>query len=90
MFYFHCCHVQFLWWKEDKIDFFREPLSWVGYSLFTGTIVITAIRHNYSNLIDGNASKPYISKMHNVQETQKTVSKQTRNRVFATSKMPFL
>ena len=24
-------------------------------------------------------------KMHNVQETQKTVSKQTRNRVFATS-----
>ena len=35
--------------------------------------------------IDGNASKPHISKMHNVQETQKTVSKQTRNRVFATS-----
>ena len=35
--------------------------------------------------IDGNASKPYISKMHNVQETQKNVSKQTRNRVFATS-----
>ena len=34
---------------------------------------------------DGNASKPHISKMHNVQETQKTVSKQTRNRVFATS-----
>ena len=24
--------------------------------------------------IDGNASKPAISKMHNVQETQKTVS----------------
>ena len=35
--------------------------------------------------IDGNASKPHISKMHNVQETQKTVAKQTRNRVFATS-----
>ena len=35
--------------------------------------------------IDGNASKPHISKMHNVQETQKTVSKQTRNRLFATS-----
>ena len=32
--------------------------------------------------IDGNASKPHISKM---QETQKTVSKQTRNRVVATS-----
>ena len=30
-----------------------------------------------------NASKPHVSKMHNVQETQKTVSKQTRNRVFA-------
>ena len=27
--------------------------------------------------IDGNASKPRISKMHNVQETQKAVSKQT-------------
>ena len=37
--------------------------------------------------IDGNASKPHISQMHNVQETQKTVSKQTRNIfiVFATS-----
>ena len=35
--------------------------------------------------IDGNASKPDISKMHNVQETQKTVSKQTRNIVFAAS-----
>ena len=35
--------------------------------------------------IDGNASKPHISKMHNVQETQKNVSKQTRNRMFATS-----
>ena len=32
-----------------------------------------------------NASKPHISKMDNVQETQKTVSKQTRYRVFATS-----
>ena len=32
-----------------------------------------------------NASKPHISKMHNIKETQKTVSKQTRNRVFATS-----
>ena len=30
-------------------------------------------------------SKPHISKMHHVQETQKTVSKQTRNRVFVTS-----
>ena len=35
--------------------------------------------------IDGNASRPHISKMHNVQETLKTVSKQTRNRIFATS-----
>ena len=35
--------------------------------------------------IDGNASKPHISKMHNVQETQNTVSKQTINIVFATS-----
>ena len=35
--------------------------------------------------INNNASKPHISKMHNVQETQKTVSKQTRNREFATS-----
>ena len=35
--------------------------------------------------IDGNASKPHISKMHNVQKTQKTVSKQTSNIVFATS-----
>ena len=35
--------------------------------------------------IDVNASKPHISKMHNVQETQNTVSKQTRNIVFATS-----
>ena len=35
--------------------------------------------------IDGNASKPHISKMQNVHETQKTVSKQTRNTVFATS-----
>ena len=35
--------------------------------------------------IDGNATKPHIGKMHNVQETQKIVSKQTRNRVFATS-----
>ena len=31
--------------------------------------------------IDDNASKPHISKMRNVQETQKTVSKQTRNSV---------
>ena len=30
-------------------------------------------------------AKPYISKMQNVQETQKTVSKQTGNWVFATS-----
>ena len=29
--------------------------------------------------IDGNVSKPRISKMRNVQETQKTVSKQTDN-----------
>ena len=35
--------------------------------------------------IDGNASKPHISKMHNVQEIQKTVSKQTRNSVFTAS-----
>ena len=35
--------------------------------------------------IDDNASKPHISKMHNVQETQNTVSKQTRNILFATS-----
>ena len=35
--------------------------------------------------IDGNASKPRISKMRNVQESQKTVSKQTGNWVFATS-----
>ena len=27
---------------------------------------------------DGNASKPHISKIYNVQETQKTVSKQTK------------
>ena len=27
--------------------------------------------------MDGNTSKPRISKMHNVQEAQKTVSKQT-------------
>ena len=31
--------------------------------------------------IDGKASKPHISKMHSVQETQKAVLKQTRNRV---------
>ena len=37
------------------------------------------------HIIDGNASKPHVSKMRNVQETQKNVSKQTRNRVFATS-----
>ena len=35
-------------------------------------------------IIDGNASKPHISKKHNVEETQNTVSKQTRNIVFAT------
>ena len=35
--------------------------------------------------INGNASKPHISKIHNIQETQTTVSKQTRNIVFATS-----
>ena len=35
--------------------------------------------------INGNASKPCFSKMHNVQETQKTVSKQTDNRVADTS-----
>ena len=34
---------------------------------------------------DGNASKPHISKMYNVQETQKNVSKQTNNIVYATS-----
>ena len=36
-------------------------------------------------LIDGNSSKPHLSKMHNIQETQKTVSKQTKNRMFDTS-----
>ena len=37
--------------------------------------------------LDGNAPKPHISKMHNVQETQKNCfkSKQTGNRVFAIS-----
>ena len=34
---------------------------------------------------DSNASKPHISKMHNVQETQKIVSNQTRTRLLATS-----
>ena len=37
-----------------------------------------------SHHIDGNASKPHISKMHNVQETPKTVSKKLET-VFATS-----
>ena len=47
-------------------------------------ITMTAmICHMY--IIDGKASKPHISKIQNVQETQKTVSKQTRNSVFATS-----
>ena len=41
-FIFTAVHVPFFWWKEDKI----EPLSWAGYSLFTGTIVMTAIQHN--------------------------------------------
>ena len=40
--------------------------------------------------IDDNATKPRISKMHNVQETQKTASKQTGNGVFATSNFAIL
>ena len=48
-------------------------------------ILFTVLKSRISDHhIDGNASKPRISKMHNVQETQKTVSKQARNRVFAT------
>ena len=34
--------------------------------------------------IEGNASKSHLNKMLNVQETQKTVPKQTENSVFAT------
>ena len=49
--------------------------------MFIDAIHSETVLMNY----DGNASKPHIRKMHNVQETQKTVSKQTRNRVFATS-----
>ena len=40
--------------------------------------------------INGNASKPRISNMHNVQETQKNVSEQTDNRVIVTSTLPIL
>ena len=48
-------------------------------------ILFTVLKSRISDHhIDGNASKPRISKMHNVQETQITVSKQARNRVFAT------
>ena len=41
-------------------------------------------------MASGNASKLGISKMHNVQETQKTVSKQTDDWVFATFIFAFL
>ena len=45
-------------------------------------MIITVLKRHYRYTlcvvcIDGNASKPRISKMHNVQETQRTVSKQT-------------
>ena len=59
----------------DNIKVRRELRQPSGNSDY----VLLARWHN------GNASKPHISKMHNVQETQNNVSNQTRNRVFATS-----
>ena len=60
------------------------------FRIIITSLLIVIISHNWRCSIpkwriNGNSSKPHMRKMHNVQETQKKISKQTRNRVFVTS-----